>query len=111
MTLNFTVHNREGLLCHIADNLTDLAIMVRPPLDMDTVHQPFAPHPYIIVAAADHPLVGSVRIPSETAHARALRRPRTGSDTWNSMEEGFGGDLGGYASRWRSAAPKRSSRR
>ena len=52
MTLNFTVHNREGLLTHIADNLTDLAIMVRPPTDLDTVNQPFAPHPYVIVARA-----------------------------------------------------------
>ena len=37
VTLNFTVHNREELLACIGDNLTDLAIMVRPPLDMDTV--------------------------------------------------------------------------
>ena len=28
VALNFTVHNREGLLEHIAGNLTDLAIMV-----------------------------------------------------------------------------------
>ncbi len=31
VVLNFTVHNREELLARIADNLTDLAIMVRPP--------------------------------------------------------------------------------
>src|SRR5688500_12300770 len=48
VTLNFTVHNREDLLTRIAENLTDLAIMVRPPTGMDTVHQPFAPHPYVI---------------------------------------------------------------
>ena len=33
VVLNFTVHNREELLARIADNLTDLAIMVRPPAD------------------------------------------------------------------------------
>ena len=38
VTLNFTVHNREELLARIADNLTDLAIMVRPPTDLDTVN-------------------------------------------------------------------------
>ncbi len=31
VTLNFTVHNREGLLLQMAANLTDLACMVRPP--------------------------------------------------------------------------------
>ena len=36
VTLNFTVHNREGLMTHIAENLTDLAIMVRPPTELDT---------------------------------------------------------------------------
>lgn len=95
VTLNFTVHNREGLMTHIAENLTDLAIMVRPPTDLDTVNQPFAPHPYVIVAAPNHPLVGVPRIPLN----RLMREPfvvrEKASDTWHSMEEGFGGDLSG----------------
>jgi DNA-binding transcriptional LysR family regulator len=95
VTLNFTVHNREGLMTHIAENLTDLAIMVRPPTDLDTVNQPFAPHPYVIVAAPNHPLVGVPRIPV----SRLMREPfvvrEKASDTWHSMEEGFGGDLSG----------------
>ena len=53
VVLNFTVHNREELLARIADNLTDLAIMVRPPADLDAESQPFAPHPYVIVARAE----------------------------------------------------------
>ncbi|HEY2929240.1 LysR family transcriptional regulator [Piscinibacter sp.] len=93
VTLNFTVHNREELLTHISENLTDLAIMVRPPEDLDTVNQPFAPHPYVIVAAPSHPLAQQKGIP----RARLMREPfvvrEKGSDTWNSMEEGFGGDL------------------
>jgi DNA-binding transcriptional LysR family regulator len=95
VTLNFTVHNREGLMTHIAENLTDLAIMVRPPTDLDTINQPFAPHPYVIVAAPNHPLVGVPRIPL----TRLMREPfvvrEKASDTWHSMEEGFGGDLSG----------------
>ena len=31
VTLNLAVHNREDLLHQLADNLTDLAVMVRPP--------------------------------------------------------------------------------
>ena len=93
VTLNFSVHNRDGLLTHIADNLTDLAIMVRPPSDLDTVNQPFAPHPYVVVAAPGHPLVGKRQI----ERGEVMREPfivrERGSDTWRSMEEGFGGDL------------------
>ena len=95
VTLNFTVHNRAGLLTHIAENLTDLAIMVRPPTDLDTVNQPFAPHPYVIVAAPGHPLARERNIP----RARLMREPfvvrEKASDTWHSMEDGFGGDLSG----------------
>src|SRR3954452_19546969 len=65
VTLNFSVHNREGLLAHIADNLTDLAIMVRPPSDADVVALPFAPHPYVIVAAPTHPLAGVAGVTRE----------------------------------------------
>lgn len=95
VTLNFTVHNREGLLTHIAENRTDLAIMVRPPTDLDTVNQPFAPHPYVIVAAPSHPLVGKRK--RKISMTALMREPfvvrEKGSDTRNSMEEGFGGDL------------------
>ena len=94
VTLNFTVHNREGLLTHIADNLTDLAIMVRPPTDLDTTNQPFAPHPYVIVAAPTHPLVGLKQIGMDRLMHESFVVREKGSDTWNSMEEGFGGDLG-----------------
>ena len=93
VTLNFTVHNREGLLTHIAENLTDLAIMVRPPTDLDTLNQAFAPHPYVIVAAPTHPLVGVKAIPLK----RLMREPfvvrEKASDTWHSMEDGFGREL------------------
>lgn len=93
VTLNLSVHNREGLLEQLANNMTDLAIMVRPPPDMDTVNEPFAPHPYVIVAAPDHPLVAQKNIPIH----RLMREPfvvrEKGSDTWNSMEEGLGGNL------------------
>lgn len=93
VTLNFSVHNREELLGQLAGNLTDLAVMGRPPQDMDTINEPFAPHPYVIVAAPGHPLAGKKRIPI----ARVMREPfvvrEKGSDTWHSMEDGFGQHL------------------
>jgi LysR family transcriptional regulator, low CO2-responsive transcriptional regulator len=94
VTLNFGVCNREELLGQLAANLTDLAIMVRPPVDADTVAEAFAPHPYVIVAAPDHPLVARKRIPvSRLAREPFIVREK-GSDTWHSMEDGFGEHLG-----------------
>jgi DNA-binding transcriptional LysR family regulator len=93
VTLNFTVHNREGLLAHLGANLTDLAIMARPPADDELVSEAFAPHPYVIVAAPTHPLAGRPR----TDMRRIVREPfvvrERGSDTWQSMQEAFGSHL------------------
>jgi DNA-binding transcriptional LysR family regulator len=95
VTLNFGVCNREELLAQLRDNVTDLAVMVRPPEDEDTVAEPFAPHPYVIVAAPTHPLAKTSRIPVY----RVIREPfvvrEKGSDTWNSMADAFGTHLAG----------------
>jgi len=92
--LNLTVHNREELLGQLAENRTDLAVMVRPPGPEDMQNDAFAPHPYVIVAAPEHPLAGRREIPM----AELLRHPfvvrERGSDTWHSMEDAFGPHLG-----------------
>src|SRR5919206_2903730 len=63
VTFNFNVVNREELLAQLKDNVTDLAVMVRPPEDEDTVAEAFAPHPYVIVASPQHPLARTKFIP------------------------------------------------
>ena len=88
--LNFTVHNREGLLEKISANQTDLAIMVRPPQDPDMVCEAFAPHPYVIVAAPSHSLAGENDIGMERLIREHFVVREKGSDTWQSMQEGFG---------------------
>jgi LysR family transcriptional regulator, low CO2-responsive transcriptional regulator len=94
VTLNFGVCNREELLGQLADNTTDLAIMVRPPEQADTLAEAFAPHPYVIVAAPDHPLATHKRFPvSRLAREPFIVREK-GSDTRHSMEEAFGEHLG-----------------
>lgn len=93
VALNLAVHNREELLHQLAGNMTDLAVMVRPPEGMDTINESFAPHPYVIVAAPDHPLVGKRRIPLAALADEPFIVREKGSDTWNSMQEGFAGRL------------------
>jgi DNA-binding transcriptional LysR family regulator len=90
VTFNLTVHNRDGLLRQLADNLTDLAVMVRPPPERDVVALPFAPHPYVIVAAPDHPLAGAKGIARAALNRERFVARERGSDTWNSMREVFG---------------------
>jgi LysR family transcriptional regulator, low CO2-responsive transcriptional regulator len=93
VTLNFGVCNREELLTQLEENVTDLAIMVRPPSDADTVAEPFAPHPYVIVAPPGHPLAGKKRIPVSRIASEPFIVREKGSDTWHSMEEAFGAHL------------------
>jgi DNA-binding transcriptional LysR family regulator len=91
--LNLTVHNREQLLAQLANNLTDISVMVRPPLEMDTINEPFAPHPYVIVAPPNHPLAGKKKISMSVLKREPFVVREKGSDTWNSMEDGFGEHL------------------
>src|SRR4029077_19142660 len=83
VTFNLTVHNREGLLRQLDDKLTDLEVMVPPPPDMDIVALPFAPHPYVIVAAPGHPLAGVRQIPRAALNRERFVQREEGSDTWN----------------------------
>ncbi len=92
--LNLAVHNRAELLQQLTNNLTDLAVMVRPPDALDTIHDSFAPHPYVIVAPLDHPLAGKRRIGLSALAGEPFLVRERGSDTWNSMREAFGGQFG-----------------
>ena len=92
--LHLTVHNREELLGQLANNLTDLAIMVRPPHNLDTLNESFAPHPYVIVAAPGHPLAARKRISMDRLMQEPFVVREKGSDTWFSMEAGLGEHLG-----------------
>ncbi|CAB3791229.1 HTH-type transcriptional activator CmpR [Paraburkholderia caffeinitolerans] len=91
--LNLSVHNREQLLQQLSTNQTDLAVMVRPPHTTDAINEPFAPHPYVIVAAPSHPLANKRGIKLSTLANEAFIVRERGSDTWNSMEEGFAGKI------------------
>ena len=59
---DLAVVNREELLRRIADNRTDLGVTVRRPESSDLVAEPFAPHPYVVVAPPSHPLARRRRV-------------------------------------------------
>ncbi|MDO8930877.1 MAG: LysR family transcriptional regulator [Rhodocyclaceae bacterium] len=87
--LRLGVHNRETIVRQLADNEIDLAIMGRPPQELATVAEAFAPHPLVIIAAADHPLAGRKRLePADLAGDTFLIR-EPGSGTRTAMEHYF----------------------
>ncbi|NML45294.1 LysR family transcriptional regulator [Ramlibacter sp. G-1-2-2] len=93
VSFNFGVVNREELLTRLKDNQTDLAVMVRPPDDLDTNAEAFAPHPYVIVAPPGHALARTRRITVNRIAREPFVVREQGSDTWNSMAQGFGPQL------------------
>jgi LysR family transcriptional regulator, low CO2-responsive transcriptional regulator len=87
-TLDFrlAVSNREFVIEQLAGNEVDLAIMGRPPEALATVAEPFAPHPFVIIAAPDHPLAGRRRIAVARLAAETFLVREPGSGTRSAMQ-------------------------
>jgi DNA-binding transcriptional LysR family regulator len=79
--VRFSVGNRETLLHLLQDNAIDLAIMGRPPRELDTVAEPLAYHPHVIVAPRFHPLRDARRFDLQELHDETflLREPGSGT--------------------------------
>lgn len=54
--VKFAEGNRETLIGLLGDNAIDLAVMGRPPRELDAVSEPLAANPHLVVAAPGHPL-------------------------------------------------------
>ena len=48
--------NRDQLVNMLQNSEVDIAVMGRPPKELQTRAEPFAAHPHVFVAATDHPL-------------------------------------------------------
>lgn len=89
VTIRFTVGNREEMIARLATNQADLVIMGRPPRELDTVAEPFATHPLVIVAAPSHPLAKRHRIPLKKLATESFLIRESGSGTRAAMERVF----------------------
>lgn len=87
--VELAVDNRAEVLKRLADNATDLAILLRPPASADMTAEPFAPQPQVIVAAPDHPLARRRRLPLAALRDERFIVRERGSDTRHSMDEAF----------------------
>lgn len=81
--------NREQVLQHLRANLVDLAIMGQPPDDIETVAEPFAPHPHVIIAPPGHPLCSRRGVPVKELSNEVFVGREPGSGTRSAMERFF----------------------
>jgi len=78
--VRLAVGNRQETIRALRDLELDLAIMGRPPENLDLESATLGPHPHIIVAAANHPLAGKkVTISDLTNETFFIREPGSGT--------------------------------
>ncbi len=87
--MQLTVGNREQLVKQLHDNEVDLAVMGRPPRELDTRAEPFAAHPHAVVAAPEHPLSRRREIPPSALAEEEFIIREPGSGTRAAMEHFF----------------------
>jgi DNA-binding transcriptional LysR family regulator len=81
--------NREMLVRKLQGNEVDLAVMGRPPRELETRAEPFAAHPHAVIAAADHRLAGADPIPPSALAGEGFIVREEGSGTRSAMEQFF----------------------
>ncbi len=89
VTISLDVTNREGLLDHLDANDIDMVIMGRPPEGLDLIAEPFTENPLVVIAAPEHPLVATERIPLEWLQQETFVVREQGSGTRTAMERFF----------------------
>lgn len=87
--VRFTVGNRETLVRMLQENQLDLALMGRPPAEVDTVSEPLADNLHVMVAPVDHPFVGRRNIDMHALRHETFLMREPGSGTRQLMEELF----------------------
>ena len=89
VSIKFAVGNREEIIKQLADNQIDMVIMGRPPRELETVAEPFAKHPLVIIASPTHPLAARRRIKLAHLASESFIIREEGSGTRASMERVF----------------------
>ncbi|MEO7432193.1 MAG: LysR substrate-binding domain-containing protein [Dokdonella sp.] len=83
--LRLMTGNRGTLLGYLHRNEIDLAVMGRPPREMQMVAEAFAQHPYVFIAPTDHRLAGATNIDlfDMRDETMLLREPESGTRILN----------------------------
>jgi len=87
VTVRLAVNNREEILHELGENTVDLAVLLRPPKNLDMVAEAFAPQPHVIIAPPEHGLAHKRHISLQALANEAFIVREQGSDTRLAMEE------------------------
>jgi LysR family transcriptional regulator, low CO2-responsive transcriptional regulator len=81
LDLRILAGNRGTLHGYLHRNEIDLAVMGRPPRGLEMVTEAFAQHPYVIIAAPDHPCAkaDSIDLFELRGETMLLREPESGT--------------------------------
>jgi LysR family transcriptional regulator, low CO2-responsive transcriptional regulator len=90
------VGNREETIQRLQDYTIDLAVMGRPPQQIDVQRVEIGPHPHVLVAAPGHPLAAGGPIPPTALAGETFLLREPGSGT-RMLAESIMSDIGGVS--------------
>ncbi len=87
--IQISIGNRDQLVSMLQNNEVDIAVMGRPPKELQTRAEPFAAHPHVFVAAIDHPLARRDHLSVEDLRPYDFIVREKGAGTLAAMEKFF----------------------
>jgi DNA-binding transcriptional LysR family regulator len=89
--LRLSIGSHSDVVSWLRGYETDIALVGRPPEDFGVSSEPIGPHPYVIIASPDHPLVGKGQIFKEELLNQDFVLREEGSETRRLFEHFFSG--------------------
>jgi DNA-binding transcriptional LysR family regulator len=91
--LQLVVGNRAETIESLRNYDIDMAVMGRPPGDFGAESEPFGPHPYVMIAPADHRLARAKRVSKAELSSQKFIVREEGSGTRNIFEYFLGAQM------------------
>ena len=79
--INLKVGNREEILARLSDFTLDMALIGRPPQDIDVQQEEIGNHPHVVIAAPDHPLARKRKVAASSLSDQVFLVREHGSGT------------------------------
>jgi DNA-binding transcriptional LysR family regulator len=89
--IRLSIGSHRDVVSWLRDYETDIALMGRPPENFGVSTESIGPHPHVIIAAPDHPLVGKAQISKQELVNQDFVLREEGSETRSMFEYFFSG--------------------
>jgi DNA-binding transcriptional LysR family regulator len=87
--IQISIGNRDQLVSMLQNSEVDIAVMGRPPKELQTRAEPFAAHPHVFVSSVDHPLAQRDHLRVEDLRPYDFIVREKGAGTRAAMEKFF----------------------